>query len=265
MPATDAIDRAVLAERLANAVRAAGAYALTKFRAPLKSWTKGRDSPVTEVDVAVDEMLRERLGGAAPGYGWLSEESADDGARCDMRHVWIVDPLDGTRAYLAGLPDWTVVAALVDNGRPVLAAIFAPFEDALFTAAAGEGARRNGAPIAASAGTTLASARIAGPKRYLDALGDEMERMPRVHSLALRLARVAAGTLDAAFAGGSSHDWDLAAADLLVHEAGGMLTTLDGRHLVYNRPNPVHEPLVAAGHARHRALIDRMRGRGEFT
>ena len=108
----------------------------------------------------------------------------------------------------------------------------------------------------------LKDAKLAGPKRYLDRLsvlspGIVLE--PKVHSLALRIARVAQGTLDAAFASGGSHDWDLAAADLLVHEAGGALTTLAGETLVYNRPKPKHDALYAAGRARHRALSELMR------
>ena len=115
--------------------------------------------------------------------------------------------------------------------------MFAPVTDELFVAVAGKGATRNGAPIAVSAGAGLDGVRAAGPKRVLESIAAHrpgLVVMPRIHSLALRLVRVAHGELDAAIAGGNSHDWDLAAADLLVHEAGGMLTSLDGRPLTYN-------------------------------
>ena len=107
-------------------MREAGALALTTFRQPLRQWTKGASlSPVSEADIAVDELLRERLWRAArPGYGWLSEETEDDPARLDVESVWIVDPIDGTRAYLAGRADWTISVALATDGRPVLAAIY---------------------------------------------------------------------------------------------------------------------------------------------
>jgi myo-inositol-1(or 4)-monophosphatase len=120
----------------------------------------------------------------------------------------------------------------------------------------------NAAPISASAGASLHGVRMGGPKRLLDKLaesGTGIVPMPRIHSLALRLARVAHGALDAAMAGGNGHDWDLAAADLLVHEAGGLLTALDGRALIYNRPDPVHGMLIAAGRERHGALVDLIR------
>jgi myo-inositol-1(or 4)-monophosphatase len=120
------------------------------------------------------------------------------------------------------------------------------------------GATRNGAPIRTTAGSSLEAARVAGPKRFIEALAAIAPRitaMPRLGSLALRLARLAQGELDIVFAGGSSHDWDLAAADLLVHEAGGAMTSLGGRSVIYNQPAPVHGALVAAGAERHAALV----------
>jgi myo-inositol-1(or 4)-monophosphatase len=259
LPVAD-LDRARLAEQLAGAVRQAGELALGKFRSPFKSWTKGNASPVSEVDIAVNDLLQERL--AVDGIGWLSEETPDDSARMQTPRLWVVDPIDGTRAYIGGLPDWSISVALVENGRPTLGAVFAPVTGEMFLAVAGEGTTVNGAPVKASAGG-LEGVRIAGPLHYLDRLQRLEARfvpLPKVHSLALRFARVAQGQIDAAFASGNSHDWDLAAADLLVHEAGGVLTTFTGQLLTYNRADPVHQPLVAAGRERHRKLIDLLRG-----
>jgi myo-inositol-1(or 4)-monophosphatase len=260
--ASETDERTTLAGVLNAAVREAGALALSMFGRQVKTWTKGHGSPVTAADIAVNDLLHERLAAAASGIAWLSEESADEEARRSARRVWVVDPIDGTRAYIAGRTDWAVSAALVEDGRPVLAALFAPAEPAFYVAAAGKGATLDGAPIAADAGARLDGARVAGPKSYLErliALGLAIEAPPRVHSIALRFARIARGTLDVAFSGGSSHDWDLAAADLLVHEAGGALTTLAGRLLVYNRAELAHGPLVAAGRARHGKLIELVR------
>ena len=257
MPAIE-VDVARAAERLAEGVREAGALALSMFERPIKSWTKGGTSPVSEADIAVDQLLRQRLIGAASGCGWLSEESVDDPARLSARYVWIVDPIDGTRAYLAGQPDWSISAALVDNGRPIAACLYAPVTDELFMAVAGKGATLNGVPIATTTGASLAAMRIAGPKGFLQglaAVAPPFAVMPRLHSLALRLARVAHGAFDAAIAGSNSHDWDLAAADLLVHEAGGAITGFAGEPVTYNAPVPRHGMLVAAGQDRHAALI----------
>jgi myo-inositol-1(or 4)-monophosphatase len=262
--ASDGDERAALARHLATAVRDAGALALGMSGTSLKTWTKDHGSPVSAADIAVDEMLRARLMAAASGIAWLSEESPEDPARHVARRVWVIDPIDGTRAYIAGRTDWSVAAALVEDGRPVAAAVFAPAEQAFYFALAGHGATLDGTPIAASSGESLDGARIAGPKSWHDrlaALGLRIEAVPRIHSIALRFAQVARGTLDAAFSAGSSRDWDLAAADLLVHEAGGALTTLAGRQLVYNRADLVHGPLVAAGRARHGTLIGLVGGR----
>ena len=247
-------------ERLAPIMREAGAIAM-KFRgASLKSWTKGGNSPVSEADIAVNHLLREKL--PAAGDGWLSEESENDPTRLQAHRVWVVDPIDGTRAYIAGRDDWSISVALVEDGRPVLAALFAPATDELFLAGAGIHSTRNGAPIAVTDDGSISGARVAGPKRMLERIADrhpELVVMPRIHSLALRLARVATGEIDAAFTGGNSHDWDLAAADLLVHQAGGVISALDGGPLVYNRPEPVHDMLVAAGPKRHATLVTTVR------
>jgi myo-inositol-1(or 4)-monophosphatase len=157
----------------------------------------------------------------------------------------------------------------VENSRPVLAALFAPVSDEMFLAEKGKGAALNGAPISVSRGATLEGSKIAGPKRYLDRLtGLEIGILPqpKVHSLALRIARVAHGELDAAFASSGSHDWDLAAADLLVYEAGGLFTDFSGQPLRYNAAHASHGALLAAGNARHGTLIDLVRNRlGEFA
>jgi myo-inositol-1(or 4)-monophosphatase len=264
--ASDAPDLVALERHVVAAVREAGELALKSFRSSIKSWLKQGNSPVSEVDLAVDALLRERLAAAGLAAGWLSEETEDGPRRLSADHVWIVDPIDGTRGFLAGVPDWTISIALATAGRPVLAALYAPASDELFLATAGGGATHNGKPIAASADCSFAGARVAGPERRLGRLAPlGIVAEPKVHSLALRIARVANGTLDMALAGPNSHDWDLAAADLLVHEAGGALTTLGGETLVYNRPVPTHGALFAAGHARHEALSEFMReGRVAF-
>ena len=266
--AADDAERVALRDRLALAVREAGAVALRTFRRDPTSWIKGASSPVSEADIAVDALLRERLLSIRDA-GWLSEETEDDPARLRREEVWVVDPIDGTRAYLAGLPDWAVSAALVRAGRPLVGALYAPVSDELFLSVAGQGATLNGAPIAASAGHEMAGATFSGAKRRLDSLAALEPRIataPRIPSLALRLARVATGALDGTFVAPNSCDWDLAAADLLVHEAGGLVTTLAGERLLYNRPDPVHGALVAAGRARHARLIDLIRDRrAEFA
>ncbi len=251
-------------------MREAGELARATARGPFKRWTKGDDnSPVSEGDIAVNELLRRRLTAIAPEAGWLSEETEDSLPGRAMTTAWIVDPIDGTRAYITGRADWTISVALVDDGHPVLAALYAPVTDEMFLAVRNKGATRNGAAIKASRGATLDGAKLAGPKRYLDRLtklSPTMLAQPKVHSLALRLTRVAQGELDAAFASPGSHDWDLAAADLMVHEAGGRMTDFSGQRLSYNRSNTEHGALIAAGPPRHATLMDLVRDRqAEFA
>lgn len=266
MPASNfASDAAALREPLETIMREAGAIARETARGEFKRWTKGHDnSPVSEGDIAVNNFLRARLGALAPQAGWLSEETEDDPAARSMDTVWIVDPIDGTRAYITHRHDWTVSVALVGNGRPQLAALYAPVTDEMFLAVAGGGATRNGAVMAVSPGAELSGARLAGPKRVLErivAVSPQARPQDKVFSLALRLTRVAEGAFEAALSTPGSHDWDLAAADLLVHEAGGVLTDVAGQSLLYNQAKTDHGALIAASPARHGTLIELMRDR----
>jgi len=264
MPSPDAKVLTREATLLKDTVRQAGRLALSLFRTDLKNWTKDTSSPVSEADIAVNDLLESKLRSATPDYGWLSEESADDEARLGKPLVWIVDPIDGTRAYLAGREDWCVSAALVGEASPVLAAVFAPASDEFFFAMRGQGATRNDVPIHATTGADMDFSRMAGPKPLVERLnrtGGEISLHPRIGSLALRLCRVAQGSLDAAFAGGQSRDWDLAAANLIVQEANGRMTALSGDTILYNRREVAHGVLVAAGRERHASIVSHFRSR----
>jgi myo-inositol-1(or 4)-monophosphatase len=259
LPASD------LLRDLEAVMRAAGDLARVMRKGAFRHWTKGADrSPVSEADIAVNDLLRERLTRLVPGAGWLSEETEDDPNARAASTVWIVDPIDGTRAFIAGRPDWTVSVALVEHGQTRLAALYAPVTEEMFLAERDRGATLNGVRIAVSGDDDLTGAKVAGPKRFLERLerlSPAILPQPKIHSLALRLARVGSGELDVAFSSGGSHDWDLAAADLLVHEAGGSLTDFAGRPLSFNRPHVVHGALVAAGRARHGVILGLVRDR----
>lgn len=231
----------------------AGALALELFRPGAKTaartWSKSGGSPVTEADIAVDTFLRIRLSELLPEAAWLSEETVDDAQRLSRRLVWVVDPIDGTRAFMAGSPDWAVCVALLADGVPVTGVVHAPACDATYTARRHGGAHRNGQPIATTRLTELGGARIAGPKPMLDALAriDTFEAAEKIPSLALRLTRIADGTIDAGLVSPDARDWDLAAAHLVLDEAGGRLSDGMGNPVVYNREAPIHGMLVASG------------------
>lgn len=258
MPASDP---ASLRAPLEAVMREAGGLARAVAARPFRRWTKGADnSPVSEADIAVNDLLCARLSALAPDAGWISEET-EELAKPAARNFWVVDPIDGTRAYIAGRNDWTISVALVAQDRPLLAALYAPASEELFLAAVGRGATFNGVTVQANGGGSLAGARFAGPKQFLDRIGNlaPIKVEPRVHSLALRLARVAQGRIDVAFASGGSHDWDLAAADLVLQEAGAVLTDFAGRPLRYARLAGVHGALIAAAHTRHQTIVELVR------
>jgi myo-inositol-1(or 4)-monophosphatase len=214
-----------------------------------RTWSKSGGSPVTEADIGVDTFLRIRLSDLLPEAAWLSEETVDDALRLSSRFVWVVDPIDGTRAFMNGSPDWAVCVALLDQGVPILGVVHAPACAATYTALSGGGAQRNGAQIVTSTPASFATARIAGPKSMLDALArlERFEPAEKIPSLALRLARIADGTIDAGLVSPNARDWDIAAADLILTEAGGRLSGGEGEPVLYNRETPVHGMLVASG------------------
>ncbi len=239
--------------RLVALATEAGAIALGFFEPGGKTragveW-KGDGSPVTEADYAVNAFLEPRLKALWPGAAWLSEESADDEARLSAESVIIVDPIDGTRGFSRGDRHWCVAIALVTRGRPVMAVVHAPALEQTYTAVAGGGAFLNG--------VALHVPEEDGPSREMQitcpdnlskamrAVGIDYDFKPKIASLALRVAMVASGVYDAGFTTRDSHDWDLAAADLVLQEAGGLLADLDGAPLVYNKREPSHGSLTA--------------------
>ena len=253
------------ARLLAEAAMAAGAIALRFFGNAPKTWVKAGNSPVSEADIAADQWLQSRLMAARPSYGWLSEETADTDARLGAGRVFVIDPIDGTRAFIAGRPDWSISTAIVEAGRPIAAALLQPVLGTLLVASAGRGAWHGAQRLSAGARTSLSGARLSGPRRFFggeaEALSRGAEIAPTVGSLALRIAHVATHEVDGAFADGNAHDWDVAAADLIVAESGGQLSGPDGAPLAYNAPVPRHPALVAAGPGlltECRALLDRL-------
>ncbi|MBV8442482.1 MAG: 3'(2'),5'-bisphosphate nucleotidase CysQ [Hyphomicrobiales bacterium] len=237
-------DRSALAARdcLAAAAREAGALTLGFFRlgaaTSAEVQSKFGGSPVTEADLAADALLNRRLREAFPDAGWLSEETADDAERLERRSLLVVDPIDGTRAFVTGDPRWAVSAALVVDGRPVAGVVHAPALDETYAAARGAGATFNEAPISVAGAYDPRRFSAAGPKPILEAMGARLgatvDIAPRVPSLAYRLCLVVRGAIHFAVAGANSHDWDIAAADLLLEEAGARLTGGSGERLLYN-------------------------------
>jgi len=256
-------DHAQDRDLLAASVREAGAIARKYFGGTYKSWSKSHGNPVTDADIEIDAFLKETLLAARPHYGWLSEETPDDPARLTRERIFVVDPIDGTHGFLKGRPHFTIVATVVTEGRPETAAIFNPITDEMFVAAAGEGATENGAALNVSAKFDFAHSRLLTGRDFIDDPRWPTPWPPLTvesrASIAYRMALVARGDFDAMISLTDKSDWDLAAGDLIVREAGGRVTSQTGETLRYNQTRPVQQGVICAGPALHERLLERLR------
>ncbi len=220
-------------------------------------WKDGL-SPVTNADMEVDDYLKQTLLAARPAYGWLSEETADSPERLSARRTFVVDPIDGTRAFIAGKDVWCVSIAIVENNRSVAGYLNCPVRKEEFTSTAGSGARLNGKPMAELA--QHQPIRLSAAKPLLAALPTAFAAKcafrPNVPSLAYRIAMIAAGALDGTIVKPNSHDWDLAASELILRECGGALYDLQGATPPFATANPAHGGLVAGSSHVLSALVD---------
>ncbi len=236
----------------------AGDLALQYLRGDTRRWRKKDGTPVSEADHAVDRLLMDRLRLARPGYGWLSEESQATAVSAD-RPCWVVDPIDGTRSFLARENQWAICVAVVELGRPTVAVVHAPALQQTYAAARGAGATLNGSTIRVSgkelleAAVVLASSASLLPGRWKVPL-PPLDARP-LASLALRICAVAGGIADAALALTYKSDWDLAAADLIVCEAGGKMSDLAGALLRYQSSQWRRSGFIAATPAVHAAML----------
>ncbi|MHA1545427.1 MAG: 3'(2'),5'-bisphosphate nucleotidase CysQ [Alphaproteobacteria bacterium] len=246
---------------LAHAVvREAGTLALAYFHGNPQIWTKGDDSPVSEADLAVDKLLRRRLGAARPDYGWISEEIEDNPARLDKAKVWVIDPIDGTRAFLGGTAEWVICLALVEAGTARIGLVYNPLTQELFSAVKGRGAHLNDQPIHVGNHRQIENAQIIAAAGRMRGKGWRADWPPLqlsyVNSLAYRIALVAAGRCDATVVFSRFHEWDVAAADLILTEAGGKFTDIAAGEFTYNRPSLRLANCLGANPHLHQKLAD---------
>ncbi|SEM92004.1 myo-inositol-1(or 4)-monophosphatase [Pseudorhodobacter antarcticus] len=245
---------------LVDAARAAGAIALRYFKRDPQVWDKGDGAgPVTEADLAVNAMLVERLRTARPGYGWLSEETPDSADRLTAERVFIIDPIDGTRAFIDGQDSFAHSLAVVERGVVVAGAVFIPAKNRMYGATLDGPATCNGAVIAASAPGGVAGATVLTSKPNMADMhwpggvpGVERAFRP---SLAYRLCLVAEGRFDAMLAFRATWEWDIAAGALIAARAGAVASDGRGAALRFNAADPRTDGVVVAGPALHGALM----------
>lgn len=251
-------------DRLLAIVREAGRIAHSRWPGAghaLASWDKTPGNPVSDADLAVDRFLKRELLRLLPSSAWLSEETADDKARTDSGLIWLVDPIDGTRDFVAGRSGWAVSVALVSAGRPLIGMLAAPARGEEWVAVAGQGATLNDVPIRASTRTQFAGARV--PTVSLPKEDADLVAVEQPNSIALRIAMVADNRADLVATLRWGFEWDIAAATLIAREAGAQVSDAFGRPLDYNKHDPRDFGVLVCSPAIHAAAVERLAERAK--
>jgi myo-inositol-1(or 4)-monophosphatase len=250
---------------LTDAAREAGRIALRYWRREPKVWDKGGEhGPVTEADLAVNDMLKSRLLTARPDYGWLSEETPDDPARLACETVFIIDPIDGTRAFIAGEETFAHSLAIAHKGRVTTGVVFLPALDRIYTASDTAPPFKDGQPIVASQRDRLEGANILTtkvnmvPEKWPGGV-PEITRHFRA-SLAYRLCLTAEGRYDGMLTLRPAWEWDIAAGSLIAAKAGAVVTDQRGESLQFNTPGALADGVLALPRAPHAEAVRRLRG-----
>ncbi len=255
----DAICRPLLEDRalLERVVREAGKIAKDAFHANDSNvWDKVIGHPVTDADIAVNNFLHQALMTERPGYGWLSEETKDDYSRHSCPRTFVVDPIDGTRAFIDRTENFAVSVAIIEDGVSIAGAVFNPLKDEFYSAHLGGGATLNGKTIWCSASTKLEGAEMIGYPRKFRRLGFPPMRVRIANSMAYRIVLVACGKADATVAFTPKSDWDVAAAALIATEAGAIMTNLRGNLPQYDKDSTSGMGVICAGPALHALLCE---------
>lgn len=255
-----------------TAAREAGAAVMKWFGSDLEVRHKSPGQPLTAADLEADRLLHDRLLADHHAYGWLSEETVDGPDRLERDRVWIVDPIDGTRSFIAGRPEFTISVGLAERGRPVVGVVYNPARDELFSAVAGGGAfveLHGGAaqPLKLGGFATGRTARLLASRSEIGA--GEFAGFPGgwtvepAGSTAYKLACVAWGRADAFVSRGPKSEWDVCAGVLLVEEAGGRATDQTGAVPQFNCADPYVHGMIASSVAAHGGLLDAVRAMPE--
>jgi myo-inositol-1(or 4)-monophosphatase len=241
--------------------RAAGAAIMAYYRDrdSFSVTDKAPDNPLTDADLAADKLLRDRLLALLPEAGWLSEETRDNPDRLEKERVWVVDPLDGTKEFVMGIPEFTVSVGLVEAGQPILAVIYNPPTGELYYGQRREGVFLNDQPVTVSSRSTLAGAIIDASrserKRGEFEPFEELLEVRTMGSIAYKLARVAAGQADATWSRGPKNEWDICAGVLLIQEAGGRCEDLEDNPITFNQSWPKVNGIIADNGRLHEQVL----------
>ena len=248
-----------------DAARAAGAVVRGWYDRAYSVRQKANDSPVTEADLEANQCILEHVSAAFPDDGWLSEETADAPPRLTKRRVWVVDPLDGTKEFVKGIPEFCVCIGLVEDTVPVVGVSYNPASEELFAAAQGLGLTLNGLPARVSAQHDLQGARFLA-SRSEAARGEWEEfldlQVDLTGSVAYKLALIAAGRGDATFSLTPKNEWDICAGTVLIAAGGGRITDRYGQPLRFNQPDTRLPGLIASNGALYPQIVALLKQRG---
>ena len=230
----------------------AGGLILGYFKADYEIKDKGYHNPVTTADHAADSRLKEILISAKPDYGWLSEETIDSPERLTKERVWVVDPLDGTKEFIEGVPHFVVSIGLVENGTPIVGVLYNPVTGETFTAAQGEGAQLNGEPIQCATkdnvgDMVILNSRSETRRGLWEPFDGTFGELRAIGSVAYKLGLTAAGKADIFASLRPKNEWDICAGNCIINEAGGKLIDLYGNPRQYNLEKTILEPGLIAG------------------
>jgi myo-inositol-1(or 4)-monophosphatase len=239
--------------------KAAGAAIMQFYKSAYDVTDKSPDNPVTDADFAADTLLKERLLARLPEAGWLSEETVDSKERLNNKLAWVVDPLDGTKEFILGVPEFAVSVALVEDGQPILGIVYNPPVDEIFYASKGGGVFFNGAPVKVTdrrqfAGCVVDASRSERKRGEFEPFEGVVE-VRTMGSTAYKLARVAAGWCDAAWSRGPKNEWDICAGVLLVRESNGRCVNLDNEEFSFNNAKTLVNGFIADNGILHEQVM----------
>ncbi len=244
-----------------NAVFEAGQIALSFEQKNFKSWYKSENQPVTEVDIKVNNYLKKKLKNITPNFGWLSEESVDDKSRLSKKYFWCLDPIDGTRSFINGKPEYTISLALMEGHNPIIGIIYNPRTNEMFSAKKNHGSFCNENKISVEdkdineSKVALSNSEFKILKKY-----KKFSKLKTViiGSIAYKIALVAKGEIDIALSFTKKNDWDLAAGSLIIEEADGYISEMNGKKIIYNSNDLLIPSIIATNKRNHKKLIENL-------